>query len=346
MDGITYKLFGVPGALPGSVAASLTSAEYTSTRSIFALAAGESAAFTLDFFSPVSPKNYVRQSLPFSYLTVSVNAKTASKVQIYSEIDETWTGQSGATASTFTKLGGVSLFQLSVNGVMLYSENARSQALWGQTVLGAKASAGVTITHGSGIPSALRTEFSTNGTLNNTAPTFETGNVVAISQGLGSITSGRAIFGIGYVREAAINYLGNARTGYYRAQYPDTFSALSFFLDDYADALSESKTFDTLLEQKAITASGTNYSDILRLTVRQAYGGSDLTIPNDTLDTSDIMVFLKEISSDGNVNTCEFSPYLSSPTILLPHMGFKKAILVGNGLQWMLYSPHFQFGMS
>ena len=305
VGGTTYKLFGAPAALSGSVAATLMSAEYTSSHSVFTLAAGDVATFTLDFFSPVSPKNYVRQSLPFSYLTVSVDANTASKVQIYSDIDETWTGQSGATVSTFTKSGGVTLFQLSVNGAVQYSENARSQALWGQTVLGAKASTGITITHGSGTPSAIRAEFAGNGSLSNTAPAFATGNVVAISQGLGSIASGSVTFGIGYVREAAINYLGNARTGYYRAKYPDTLSALSFFFDDYADALSESKTSDALLEQKAVAAAGTNYSDILLLTTRQAYGGSDLTIPNDTLNTSDIMVFLKEISSDGNVNTCE-----------------------------------------
>jgi hypothetical protein len=285
----------------------LTSAEYTSTHSIFTLSAGSAATFTLDFFSPVSPKNYLRQSLPFSYLTVSVNATKASKVQVYSDIDESWTGQSGNTDSTFTKSGGVSFFELSVKGAVQYTES-NSQALWGQTVLGAKAATGLTITHASGTAAALRAEFAASGSLSNTAPAFAKGDVVAISQGLGSVKTGSVTFGIGYVREAAINYLGNARTGYYRAQYPDTLSALSFFLSDYADAHAESLTSDALLEQKAIAAAGTNYSDILLLTTRQAYGGSDLTIPNDTLDTSDIMVFLKEISSDGNVNTCEILP--------------------------------------
>jgi hypothetical protein len=315
VGGTTYKLFGAPDALSGSVEASLTTAEYTSTHSIFTLAAGTAATFTLDFFSPVSPKNYVRQSLPFSYLTVSVDAKKASKVQVYSDIGESWTGQTGNTVSTFTKSDGVSMFELSVDGAAQYSENANSQALWGQTVLGADASTRITISHASGTSSALRAEFANKGSLSNTTPSFATGNVVAISQGLGSVKTGSVSFGIGYVRQAAINYLGNARTGYYRAQYPDTLSALSFFFDDYADAYSESLASDALLEQKAVAAAGTNYSDILLLTTRQAYGGTDLTISNDTLDTTDIMVFLKEISSDGNVNTCEFS---SLPRSRLP----------------------------
>jgi hypothetical protein len=196
------------------------------------------------------------------------------------------------------------LFELSVTGAATYSEKS-DQALWGQTVFGAKKSSGVTVSHGSGTQSAIRSQFSSEGKLSNTAPAFVKGDVVAVSQNLGSVKTGSVTFGVGYVREAAINYLGNARTGYYRARYPDTPSAFSFFFSDYASAYSESLAMDKLLEEKAVAAGGANYSDILLLTPRQAYGGTDLTIPNDTLDTSDVMVFLKEISSDGNVNTCE-----------------------------------------
>jgi hypothetical protein len=51
------------------------------------LKAGD-AMVSLDFFSPVSPKNHVRQSLPFSYLTASVSTKAGAKTQVYSDIDE------------------------------------------------------------------------------------------------------------------------------------------------------------------------------------------------------------------------------------------------------------------
>jgi hypothetical protein len=309
VDGTTYKLLGASAALSGSVEASLTSAEYTSTHSIFTLEAGNAATITLDFFSPVSPKNYVRQSLPFSYLTVSVAAEEVSEVQVYSDIDESWTGQSGNTVSAFTSYEQVSLFELSVNGAATYSESSQSQALWGQTVFGAKESSGVTVSYESGSASTLRSQFSSKGSLSNTSPTFATGDAVAICQDLGSVTSSNATFAVGYVREAAINYLGNAMTGYYRAQYPETSSAISFFFDDYASAYSESLTYDTLLMQYSVAAAGTNYSDIIALTPRQAYGGTELTIPNNTLDTSNAMVFLKEISSDGNVNTCELIPF-------------------------------------
>jgi hypothetical protein len=39
--------------------------------------------------------------------------------------------------------------------------------------------------------------------------------------------------------------------------------------------------------------------------MRQAYGGFDLVFQNDTLNTSSIMAFIKDISSNGNINTID-----------------------------------------
>lgn len=66
VDGNTYSLMGVntpdeDGILPATV----RNAEYTATHSLFTLSAG-GLVFKLDFFSPISPWNYLRQSLPFS----------------------------------------------------------------------------------------------------------------------------------------------------------------------------------------------------------------------------------------------------------------------------------------
>jgi hypothetical protein len=65
VDGVTYNVFGVPKGVKGTKSAVVLGASYTSTHSIFTLNAG-SAHLKLDFFSPVSPSNYLRQSLPFS----------------------------------------------------------------------------------------------------------------------------------------------------------------------------------------------------------------------------------------------------------------------------------------
>lgn len=66
VDGQAYSLMSVKN--PGDTnirPAVVRSAEYTATHSVFTLSAGK-VVFTLDFFSPVSPSDYLRQSLPFS----------------------------------------------------------------------------------------------------------------------------------------------------------------------------------------------------------------------------------------------------------------------------------------
>lgn len=305
VDGKTYNLFGVPVPGNGTQPASVVSAEYTSTHTLFTVTAG-SASFKLDFFSPVSPANYVRQSLPFSYLTVSASGTNVSaSVQLYSDIDDTWTGQSASTTWNYTTSGATSLYQLSVNGAATYTEN-NDQALWGQAVYASRPSNSSKLSTQSGPSNTVRSQFAINGTLTGQQPPWTAGGVVALAHDLGTVSTETCVtFAVGYVREEAVNYLGNARTAYYRATYSDIPAAVTHFLDDFSDAQTESQSLDTSLAGKASASAGKNYSDIVTLSTRQAYGALDLTIPNDSLNTNDTMAFVKEISSDGNVNTVD-----------------------------------------
>lgn len=66
VDGRAYSLMGAKKPEENGIApAVVRTAEYTATHSVFMLEAG-GVGFTLDFFSPVSPWDYLRQSLPFS----------------------------------------------------------------------------------------------------------------------------------------------------------------------------------------------------------------------------------------------------------------------------------------
>ena len=80
-------------ASPGTTAASQSTISYTSTHTMATLDAG-AATFSIDLFSPVSPKNLLRQSLPFNYVTVTVSGKPGATpdVQIFSAIDDSWIG--------------------------------------------------------------------------------------------------------------------------------------------------------------------------------------------------------------------------------------------------------------
>lgn len=76
--------------------ANQTSFEYTATRSIFKFKARD-VSFAVTFLSPVTPKDYVRTSLPLSYLSVEVDSKALKKhkIAIYSDITGAWATADG-----------------------------------------------------------------------------------------------------------------------------------------------------------------------------------------------------------------------------------------------------------
>ncbi|KAL9025930.1 MAG: hypothetical protein Q9196_005323, partial [Gyalolechia fulgens] len=307
VNGQAFSLLGLPSPPGGVREATIVNAEYTATHTVFSLLAGN-VSIKLDFLSPVSPGNYIRQSLPFSYLTITAAPATGDDdIQVYVDLDETWTGQSGSTGTIFSTSDVTSVFRLVVDGAERYTQNAMDQALWGEVVFASRPSNSTRLTAQSGDPASVRSLFANNGTLSGSViGKYEAGDVVAIAQDLGSTASAASVtYAIGYARDAAVNYLGDARASYYSATYNGSIAAAVHFLDDYADAEAEASTMDSDIDSKATSAAGANYSDIVILSVRQAYGAADLTIPADTLDTSDVTLFLKEISSDGNVNTVD-----------------------------------------
>ncbi|CAI7630360.1 unnamed protein product [Penicillium crustosum] len=305
VDGVVWNLFGVKLPLAGTKSGTVTKAAYTSTHSIFTVEAG-ARTFTLDFFSPVSPKNYLRQSLPFSYLTVTLAAGDATSVQIYSDIDDSWVGQANDVSWNYSSLNTTGVFEITGVDTATYSENANGQALWGSAVYATRPPTNGSLSTASGPSASVRQSFISNGTLSDTHAEWTSTNVVGFSHDLGTTAEEVTVtFAVGHVREESINYFGAAQTGYYRAQYPSIFDAVSYFLDDYSGANEESATFDSLIQSTGVSSYGSNYSDILALSVRQVYGGIEITIPNDSLDTSNTRAFIKEISSDGNINTVD-----------------------------------------
>ncbi|KAL8701187.1 MAG: hypothetical protein Q9201_005047 [Fulgogasparrea decipioides] len=302
--GTTYSLLGVPAPPSGIRAATVTRAEYTATHTIFTLTAG-SATIRLDFLSPVSPRNYIRQSLPYSYLTVSVSSPTSVSAQVYLDLDESWTGQTGNTRHKLYDTNATTTWEITVAGAATYAQSPQEQALWGRVILSSRPSTTSRLTSSSGRLDDIRSQFITNGRLSGSNPPWATGDVAALSHDLGTTTSSSVTFALGIERDYAINYLGRPRALYYRGFTPAKTCGVCYFLDDFTPANDESRTFDAQIESRALALAGTNYSDVLTLSTRQVYGATDLTIPADTLDTSNVMVFMKEISSDGNVNTID-----------------------------------------
>lgn len=85
VDGKAYNWMG--GA-PGAGNADQESLKYTSTRTTFTLNVGGLVQMAAEFFSPVYPDDLRRQSVPFSYLKVSVVSLDGRShhVQIYADV--------------------------------------------------------------------------------------------------------------------------------------------------------------------------------------------------------------------------------------------------------------------
>lgn len=319
VDNVSYTIFG---DLTNTLAVQ-TEAQFTSAHSTFLLQAG-AVNITADFFSPVSPNNHVRHSLPLAYYTLTVVSADDEEhvVEIYNELGVNWAGPNGALNWTYTEddAGGLVYYSISTASDIPFTANPRGKAMaeYGNVIFSTMLSSG--LTNQSGDATTLRNSFTANGSLSGVQGLpAESDGTIAFAQTLGAVKEAQDVkIVVGNIRNKAINYLGTIRTPFYRSQYPDATSALQHFYDDYDDANAESLQLDQNITEEA-TAISSNYSDILRLSMRQIFGGMEITIPYDTLNTSDILSFLKEISTDGNVNTADvIFPMLPGLYVMAP----------------------------
>lgn len=262
----------------------------------------------MDFFSPVLPgiSDYARQSLPYSFLTVTATSSQSVDVQVLSGIDQTWTAQNGAAHLNYTISESANFFQFYNPDEIEYTE-AGDMATYGSVVFGA--SPGHSLSASCNTASSIYSEFKSKGSISGTSDCGSS-SLAALARNLGTIKDGSAAsstFAVGFDRVHAVNYVGNAQTGLYRATWPTIQSQLSYFLQDYNSMYSTSISFDNAVREKSVTVSnnfGAQYGDIVEASVRQTFGAIELTVPLNDLSATP-QIFLKEISSDGNVNTVD-----------------------------------------
>ncbi|KAH8701553.1 glutaminase A L-glutamine amidohydrolase [Talaromyces proteolyticus] len=306
IGGTTYTLFGAPEGISGATAATTTAVSYTSTHTLFALAAG-GVNITLDFFSPVysGPDDYAKQSLPYSYLTVSASAHDATDIQILSGIDYTWTAQGGAAELNFTTTDTAGFFWFYNPNQHYFSEDS-DMSTYGSVLYGTTTANSVS--YSCNDANTIYATFGSTGALGN-PKTCEGGQLAALAKDLGRVTTANVTFAVGFQRDLAINYLGNPQTGAHRSN-PNWYlipDAIGSFLTDYENAVGASSSFDEAVRSKSKNVSidwGSQYADIIEASVRQTFGSFEITVPLANLTESPHM-FLKEISSDGNIQTID-----------------------------------------
>jgi hypothetical protein len=313
VNGDTYALFGHTSGALNATTATTNSVSYTSSHTYVSLTAG-SANFILDFFSPVLPgrDEYARQSLPYSYLTVSVSSSQDNPpaVQVMSAIDYTWTAQGGAASLNYTQTKSSGYFQFYNSNETLFEE-VSDMARWGSVLFAAGKNKNVT--QRCGTAADILSSFAAQGSFGNETLAASCNNTdyAAISEDLGVCgpIASNARFIVGFDRVDAIQYLNESQTGFYRTQWPTIPSAIDYMVKEYTSFFSSSLALDAAVRTKAEQVSstfGSKYADIVEASVRQTFGGMELTVPANNLSYYPPDAFLKEISSDGNVNTVDF----------------------------------------
>ncbi|ORY78924.1 glutaminase GtaA [Leucosporidium creatinivorum] len=312
IDDETFEFLGDPlrDDIGTKLIANQTGFGYTATQSIFSFEA-RGVAFKVIFLSPVTPHDYVRASLPLSFLSVEVDPKVLKKhrISVYSDINGGWaTGDANADLTwDYTVHAGAGIHEISRAKELRFAE-VDQQAEWGRAVYATKIAHGVVA--GSGKASTLRSHFVKKGHLDGSQDvkyrsTKDREPVFAYSVQL-SENSPSAVFTIGHMRFPYVNYVtpdGQVdRNGYWTTRFHGPHDAISFWVGDYDHAIKDAVAFDKKLRKDAIAVSGENYAAIVELSTRQAFATFEITVGE---KKDDVMAFLKEISSNGDMGTVD-----------------------------------------
>lgn len=148
--------------------------------------------------------------------------------------------------------------------------------------------------------------------------------VFAYAHNLGTVSAATTpvVIAVGHARDPAIEYIIakgalQARSLYFFSQYSSVTAAvrvvlfmvrgtrmlmlsqITAFLGDYSAALTRAKAFDAKVQSDA-SAISTDYASIVALSIRQAFGATEITISkksDGSWNTADVLMFMKGTSS-------------------------------------------------
>ncbi|KAF2198160.1 glutaminase A [Delitschia confertaspora ATCC 74209] len=336
-----YETYAWMGAPQGIQTARQVAMEYTSTKSVFTIDVNGKVGMNITFLSPVFPHDVQRQSLPFSYVNIEVWSADGHQhpVQIYTDISAEWaSGDRSAVAQWKTGFSsvGIAYHKVWKQTPQVFSE-ANDQAEWGSWYYATEAVEKLTFQ--SGADTEVREAFVNGGVLSNAEdplfrainknyPVFGYALDLAVSAVAPSSapTVNSTYFSIGLLQWEAVRYQGNAdrrNTGIgetpdalnslWTDYYVDEDEALSFFHNDFETATKLSKDLDDKIAKDSLAAGGQDYMALTTLAVRQAFGATELVGVNH--EPLGPLLFMKEISSNGNMQTVDVI-YPASPIFL------------------------------
>ncbi|PCH43422.1 DUF1793-domain-containing protein [Wolfiporia cocos MD-104 SS10] len=275
---------------------------------------------SITFLSPIEPSDWVRQSIPFSYISLEASSNDGEphQVEVYSDISADWlSGNLSALVEWSTTTSQQSLYhEASLQSPAPFVE-INGQAEDGSVFYAMSEVSG--IMYQTGRDQTVRGIFESNGSLLDTQDTsFRAINdgfpVFAIAVNLGLITStaNPVVWALGYVRNPVIKYTtptgeSQLRYPYWATQYSSIPDVIEEVLSDFTAALSRATELDNRV-MAATSSISTDYTNIVSLGARQAFAGIDITVSNGTdgaWNVSDVKIFMKNVGTDRRANPVE-----------------------------------------
>ncbi|OAA64564.1 glutaminase a [Niveomyces insectorum RCEF 264] len=304
--------------------------------------ARETVKVTLSFLSPITPTSTFRQSIPAAYLTVFVEG--SFDVDLYVDLNGEWvsgnrdnrirwdlneaTKHTTAASDDSSKppVTGtpIKTWRVSRAEEQLFTEFA-DRAEWGTIWFSAPAS----VQHESGVSARIRTKFARSGVLDNVNDEngfrriMEEEPIFAFSKSfrLGSKSGGsssssssssrsnhtsqdKVLFTFSLIQDPVVQFASSRGLTFMRplwASYFFTAEELNrYHYDDFATASKLARRYADQLAKDAFASGSKAYEEIAALSARQILGATEFSgTPDGPL------LFLKEISSNGNCQTVD-----------------------------------------
>lgn len=273
---------------------------------------------TLSFLSPITPTSTFRQSLPAGYLTAFVEG--SSDVSLYLDINGEWV--SGHRESKIEWDYEESSSRDAGTPIKTWSIRRRHEELlteawdhaeWGTVHLSAPAD----VKHQSGEAHQIRQRFARHGFLKNKVDDayrgiFEEEPIFAFSKTFKLRKTSNSShpaqdsvqFTFALVQDPVAQFASARGLTQMRPLWASYFRStkelLQYHFDDYQTAAYLAQNYTEQLAEDAYASGSHNYRDIVAQSARQVLGATQFT---GTAESP--LIFLKEISSNGNFQTVD-----------------------------------------
>lgn len=313
IDGTAFVFAGDPSIGDAGAPLEQTSLTLTATRSVFTLRGG-GVQITLEYLSPIEPGDLERQAIPMAWVLVTAHSVDGAPHDISLYLDVTGEWLSGDPTQEFTwapvsvpsSSGTTQAWTMQLAAPQILAEIGE-RAQWGTMILATPQVPGLTFQ--SGPSESVRAQFVEQGMLLDTDDASYTSiagdgyPAFGFAVDLGQVDSQPQTrqFSLGHVRTPLVSYLGTPLQPLWTEYFSDWEQMLAFFHADITGARQRADTLDAKVSADARKVGGTQYEALCVLSLRQAYGATELVVGPDNTPWA----FLKEISSNGDMSTVD-----------------------------------------